>query len=296
MIQVQQLTKVYGQTVAIRDLAFEVERGEIVGFLGPNGAGKSTTMRILAGALGATSGTARVGGIDVFEDPIAVKRIVGYLPEFPPLYLEMTVREYLRFAGRIKGAEDPRGAAERVVGQVGLTQVAHRPIQHLSKGFRQRVGIAQALVHSPQVLILDEPASGLDPAQRVEIRTLIRDLSQGEVTVILSTHVLPEVEAICDRALVIHQGQLKSVDALNNRGQGMQVLLTVAEPTDQTRTALHGVGGVEAVEDLGEGRFRVEATDDVRRQIASAAMAYGLLELTGRASLEEAYLKLTGAD
>ena len=296
MIQVQQLTKVYGETVAVRDLDFEVERGEIVGFLGPNGAGKSTTMRILAGALGATSGTARVGGIDVFEDPIAVKRIVGYLPEFPPLYLEMTVREYLRFAGRIKGADDPRAAAERVVGQVGLSAVAHRPIQHLSKGFRQRVGIAQALVHSPQVLILDEPASGLDPAQRVEIRHLIETLSQGDVTVILSTHVLPEVEAICDRAIVIHQGQLVSVDAQQSQGAAMRIHLTLAEPTDQTRTALHAVPAVSAVEDLGEGRFRVEVDRDVRRELASAAVRYGLIELTGRASLEEAYLKLTGAD
>nr|MBX2801334.1 ABC transporter ATP-binding protein [Myxococcales bacterium] len=194
MIRVEQLTKVYGATTAVEDLTFAVDRGEIVGFLGPNGAGKSTTMRMLCGSLGATRGRALIADIDVLERPREVKRLVGYLPEVPPLYPEMTVRAYLRFCAQLKSAPSPVQGVERVMEQVGLTDVAHRLIDHLSKGYRQRVGLAQALVHEPRVLVLDEPASGLDPAQRVEIRQLVRDLSQGDVTVVLSTHVLSEVE------------------------------------------------------------------------------------------------------
>jgi ABC-2 type transport system ATP-binding protein len=295
MIQVRQLTKDYGATRAIDRIDFQVEKGEIVGFLGPNGAGKSTTMRILAGALGATSGEALVGGVDVFSDPRRVKRMVGYLPEVPPLYTDMTVTDYLRFCGRIKSAKDPKRAADRVISQIGLNDVAGRLIDHLSKGYRQRVGIAQALVHQPSVLILDEPASGLDPAQRVEIRSLVRDLSDGETTVILSTHVLSEVEAICDRVVVINEGCIAgqgSMDELS--GSGTSVLLRVAQPESTLEASLQSVAGVTSVTNLGEGQFRIVATRDVRADLAHRAVASGLLELGASRALEDTYLQLTG--
>lgn len=296
MIQVEQLTKVYGVTRAIEGLEFQIERGEIVGFLGPNGAGKSTTMRILAGALGATGGRARINGIDVFEDPIAVKRIVGYLPEVPPLYTDMTVRSYLRYAARLKRADHPKKAADAAIDHVGLREVSHRLIDHLSKGFRQRVGIAQALVHGPRVLILDEPASGLDPAQRVEIRQLVRDLAQGDVTVILSTHVLPEVEAICDRAIIINKGRIVASDTLDGLARaGASVTLTVGRPDPELRSKLGNIDGVQDVQDLGEGTLVVSSTRDVRSDVATVAVAYELLALSGQRALEEAYLLATAS-
>lgn len=297
MIDVAQLTKVYGATRAIDRLSFTIGKGEIVGFLGPNGAGKSTTMRILAGALGATSGAAKVGGIDVLEDPRSVKRLVGYLPERPPLYTEMTVRGFLQFVARIKGAEKPKQRVEELIERVGLVPVAHRLIEHCSKGYRQRVGIAQALVHDPSVLILDEPASGLDPAQRVQIRSLVQELSEGDVTVILSTHVLPEVEAVCDRVIIIDQGVIKlegQVDNLDGSGQAVSVL--VADYTPMLKSDLSALEGVVAVEDTGKGRVHVSATGDVRAEVARVAVAYGLLELKTQHALEDVFLKLTRED
>lgn len=294
MIQVEKLTKVYGGTTAIDHLDFKVEKGEIVGFLGPNGAGKSTTMRILAGSLGATDGRALIGGVDVFKNPRGVKQLLGYLPEFPPLYVDMTVREYLRFCARVKRARDPKQAVERVVEQVGLKDVAHRLIDHLSKGYRQRVGLAQALVHSPQVLILDEPSSGLDPAQRVEIRELVKSLSKGDTTVILSTHVLPEIEAICDRVIIIHKGRIVAQDSVERlAGAGTSVALRVARPSEGLVRRISGVPGVLGVEDAGEGRFRIAAERDVREQIASVAVEDGLLELGAHRALEDVFLQLT---
>ena len=180
MIEVERLTKRYGGTHAIRDVSFSVAKGEVVGFLGPNGAGKSTTMRIISGALGATAGTAKVAGHDVAENPRAVQALLGYAPETPPVYGNMTVRDYVAFAASIKGVADVPGATDAALGKVGLTGVAGRLIDNLSKGYKQRVGLAQALVHNPQVLVLDEPTSGLDPAQRVEIRNLIAELAHGE--------------------------------------------------------------------------------------------------------------------
>lgn len=295
MIHVEQLTKVYGSTVAIRNLEFQIERGEIVGFLGPNGAGKTTTMRILAGALGATAGTARVGGIDVFDDPVAVKRIVGYLPEVPPLYPEMTVRGYLRFAARIKRAEKPNDSVEQQIDRVGLAPMAHRAIAHLSKGYRQRVGIAQALVHQPKVLILDEPASGLDPAQRVEIRQLVSELARGDVTVILSTHVLPEVEAICDRAIIVSDGQIvaqDTIDALS--AAGSEISLVVARPDPDLVARLTAIEGVAAVRQTAPGQYVLSASEDVRELVAHASVGCGLLEMQGRRALEDVYLRVTG--
>jgi ABC-2 type transport system ATP-binding protein len=294
MIQVQNLTKIYGATPAIEHLDFSVEKGEIVGFLGPNGAGKTTTMRILAGSLGATGGNALIGGVDVFRDPRTVKQMVGYLPETPPLYADMTVRSYLRFCARVKHAENPRRAVEDVIERVGLKTVSHRLIGHLSKGFRQRVGLGQALVHSPRVLILDEPASGLDPAQRVEIRELVRELSAGDVTVVLSTHVLPEVEAICKRVIIIDQGQIIAQDDVTNlQGGGRSIRLRVARPPEDGVEKLLGIEGVGAVARPEDDLFQVEAASDVREEVARVAVDWGLLELGSRRGLEDVYLQLT---
>ncbi len=219
MIQAKGLSKRYGDLVAVDDVSFSVARGEVVGFLGPNGAGKTTTMRLLTGYLPATDGTAEIAGFDIFSDPIQARRAIGYLPETPPLYPEMTVRSFLEYVARIKDVEraNRREAVDRAIERTALTQVSRQVIGTLSKGFRQRVGLAQAIVHNPPVLILDEPTAGLDPLQIREIRTLIAELtapSQGDTqhTVILSTHILAEVDAICRRVILIHQGR-KVVDA-----------------------------------------------------------------------------------
>jgi ABC-2 type transport system ATP-binding protein len=215
MIEVQHLTKRYRDRVAVDDLTFTVEEGEILGFLGPNGAGKSTTMKILTGFLPPSAGTARVGGFDVFEQPLEVKRRIGYLPETPPLYPEMTVRGYLKFVASLKGlpGRGLKNEVERVAGLTGVTHVLERVIQNLSKGYKQRVGIAQALLGSPPVLILDEPTEGLDPTQRAEIRALIKGLA-GKHTVILSTHILPEVTMTCEKVLIINQGKIVAYDEI----------------------------------------------------------------------------------
>jgi ABC-2 type transport system ATP-binding protein len=220
MIEVSHLTKRYRDRVAVDDLSFSVEEGELLGFLGPNGAGKTTTMRVLTGFLPASSGLVKVAGHDVFEEPLEVKRRIGYLPETPPLYPEMTVRGYLRFVATLRGVRRGQLATEldRVADATGTTSVMRRVIQNLSKGFRQRVGIAQALLGSPPVLILDEPTEGLDPIQRAEVRRLIKGLG-GKHTVILSTHLLPEVTMTCDKVLILHQGRLVAFDAISALGQ-----------------------------------------------------------------------------
>ncbi|NOJ81729.1 ABC transporter ATP-binding protein [Myxococcus xanthus] len=216
MIEVQHLTKRYRDRVAVDDLTFQVEAGEILGFLGPNGAGKSTTMKILTGFLPPSEGVVRVGGFDVEAQPLEVKRRIGYLPEMPPLYVEMTVRGYLRFVASLKGLSGSalKAELERVAALMGVTHVMDRVIQNLSKGYKQRVGIAQALLGSPPVLILDEPTEGLDPAQRAELRALIKGLA-GKHTVILSTHILPEVTMTCQKVLIIHQGKMAAYDDIS---------------------------------------------------------------------------------
>jgi ABC-2 type transport system ATP-binding protein len=215
MIHVSNLTKYYGDYAAVRDVSFDVPAGQVVGFLGPNGAGKSTTMRILAGYLTATSGQARIAGIDVFWDPVAVRQKIGYLPENCPLYPEMRVGEYLTYRGGIKGLHGGacRKAVERVLGRCWLTDVRRQLIGTLSKGYRQRVGLADAILHDPPVLILDEPTAGLDPGQIRETRQLIRDLGQRH-TVLLSTHILSEVEMTCDQAIIINRGQVAAAGRL----------------------------------------------------------------------------------
>jgi ABC-2 type transport system ATP-binding protein len=217
MIEVRNLTKRYGDVTAIRDVSFSVASGEILGFLGPNGAGKTTTMRILTGYMPASGGTATVDGFDVFEDSFEVRKRIGYLPENPPLYSDMTVEAYLHFVARIKGV--PRNAiaaaTERAEEVCGLTEVRQRLTGHLSKGFRQRVGLAQALIHDPPVLVLDEPTIGLDPRQIIEIRKLIRDLA-GNRTVILSTHILPEVSQICEKVVILAAGRIALEERMEN--------------------------------------------------------------------------------
>jgi len=215
MIEVEHLVKSYRELKAVDDISFQVQSGEILGFLGPNGAGKTTTMRILTGVLPPTSGKAKVCGFDVFENPIEVKRRIGYLPENPPVYTDMTARAYLRFVASIKGVprKSRENEVERVAAKTSCTQFLHRVIGNLSKGQRQRVGLAQALLGDPEVLILDEPTVGLDPAQIIEVRELIKSLA-GKHTIVLSTHILPEVTAICQKALIIAQGRVVAYDTL----------------------------------------------------------------------------------
>jgi ABC-2 type transport system ATP-binding protein len=220
MIEVQHLTKRYGDLTAVSDVSFSVPSGQILGFLGPNGSGKTTTMRIITGFLPATSGTVKVAGFDIFDDSFEARKRIGYLPETPPLYNDMTVTAYLRFVARIKGmsrAEIP-DALDRALTRCGLTQVAHRVAGHLSKGYRQRVGLAQAIIHNPTVLVLDEPTVGLDPQQIIEIRSLIKDLA-GSHTVVLSTHILPEVAQVCEKVVIINAGRVVMEDLLANLTQ-----------------------------------------------------------------------------
>jgi ABC-2 type transport system ATP-binding protein len=216
MIQTRGLTKTYGDLDAIRDVTFEVEKGKIVGFLGPNGAGKSTTMKILTGFMPATRGTATVAGFDVFEQPMEVKRRVGYLPETPPVYPDLTVHEYLKFVGKLKGLRGEKLASdiERVINKVALTAVIDRLIRNISKGYQQRTGFAQALLGNPEVLILDEPTVGMDPRQIGEVRGIIKELA-GDHTVLLSTHILSEVIATCDRVIIISKGSIVADDSLD---------------------------------------------------------------------------------
>jgi ABC-2 type transport system ATP-binding protein len=222
MIEVRNLTKRYGDVVAIRDVSFTAATGQILGFLGPNGAGKTTTMRVITGFMPATSGTVKVAGYDIFDDSFEVRKRIGYLPESPPLYNDMTVTAYLRFVGRIRGVPKAElgESVDRVLRTCGLAEVTDRVIGHLSKGFRQRVGLAQALVHNPGVLVLDEPTIGLDPRQIIEIRKLIQELS-GERTVILSTHILPEVTQLCEKVVIINEGRIAVEDTLANLTQNM---------------------------------------------------------------------------
>ena len=295
MIEVKNLTRRFGGLTAVNDLSFTVGQGDIVGFLGPNGAGKSTTMRMLTGSLGITEGSVTIAGHDISSNARAAQRIIGYLPETPPLYLNMTVRSYLRFCAKIRRTPSPNKAADHVIDRVDLGAVAGRLIKHLSKGFRQRVGVAQALVHQPRLLILDEPTSGLDPQQRVEIRSLIAELAQGDVTVVLSTHILPEVEAVCGRVIILHKGKIVAQDTLAGlSGADQAIRVTVARPSDSVGNALSELPGVVKVQLLAEGTYRVEATDDVRESVAACAVNFGLLEMgRDQAGLEDVFLNLT---
>jgi ABC-2 type transport system ATP-binding protein len=307
VIEVQHLTKRYGPFTAVDDVSFRVERGEILGFLGPNGAGKTTTMRVLTGAMPPTEGRAIVAGFDVLDQPLEAKRRTGYLPETPPLYPDMSVRDYLDFVAKIKGVPraDRRARVVGVMERTRVTDMAKRLCGKLSKGYRQRVGLAQALLHNPDVLILDEPTAGLDPKQIIETRQLIKELG-GNHTVILSTHILPEVSQTCHRVVIINRGHVVAVDTPDNltarlRGSESMYVQVDAGGAD-VKAALERVPGVTRVA-LAEARgtiigFEVdsEAGRDVRRALAQAIVTpgWGLLELRPmRMSLEEIFLSLT---
>jgi len=310
MIEAKDLTKRFGGRAAVDGVTFSIGKGEVVGFLGPNGAGKSTTMRMLTGYLPPSSGEARVGGLDVTAAPLATRAAIGYLPENNPLYEDLRVCEYLSFRAALKGVPRGRraGRIDTVVGLAELGEVRGRIIGACSKGFRQRIGLADALLSDPPVLILDEPTVGLDPAQVVHVRELIKTLAQDH-TVVLSTHILPEVEAICSRAMILHRGHLLydgPVADLRRGLQGPALLVTASGDAEAVRTCLASVPGVVSVEPLavpadGRPRFRVRSGDgsDVREDLfwTCARANVALVEMvTESVSLEEAFLSLTTRD
>ncbi len=301
MIEVQDLTKYYGPLLAVSQLNFQVAAGEIVGFLGPNGAGKTTTLKILAGFLSPTSGTARINGYDCVSESLQVRRSLGYLPENVAIYPDMTVNQFLQFAVRTKGvqAKDETREITRVEDACGLEEVRNKLVGALSKGYRQRLGLAQALVNSPPLLILDEPTIGLDPSQIVEIRTLIKNL-EGAHTVVLSSHILPEVSQLCHRVIIINRGQIVASDTPGNLsrqlGQGARIHLTVRGPEAEVAAALKSVSGVNLVTPQGEGGYLVTGNElELRPQLARLVVQQGweLLELkTQEFTLEEVFLNL----
>jgi ABC-2 type transport system ATP-binding protein len=309
LIEVQHLTKRYGRVTAVDDLTFRVERGEILGFLGPNGAGKTTTMRILTGYMPATEGKAVVAGFDVFEQPVEAKRRTGYLPETPPLYPEMTVREYLQFVAKIKtkglSSSERKNRVEESMRRTRVDDMGNRHCGKLSKGYRQRVGLAQAILHNPEVLILDEPTAGLDPKQIIETRQLVKELA-GTHTIVLSTHILPEVSQTCDRVVIINKGRVVAVDTPANltarlRGSETMFVQIDAGGVDArpVLAALPGVLGV-TVSETHDGAVSYEINSergrDIRRELARTVVTsgWGLLELRpSRMSLEEIFLSLT---
>jgi len=315
MIKVEGLTKRYARTVAVDNISFEVEKGQIVGFLGPNGAGKTTTMRVLTCFLPPTSGTANVAGFDVLENPIEVKKRIGYLPETPPIYPEMEVDEYLTFVGKLKGISsgDIKRRVDEVAGRCAIGDVRKKLIGKLSKGYRQRVGLAQAIIHNPDVLILDEPTSGLDPKQIIEIRELLKSLA-GEHTIVLSTHILSEVEHSCERVIIISQGKLVAIDSvtnLTNRLRGSEAVALEIEPLEgrpnpvEVQQRLEQVSGVSRVlmKDSKNGRinFEVESLQgrsiraDLARSVVQSGWNLSELRAVGL-SLEDIFLQLTAAE
>ncbi len=306
MIEVQHLTKRYGPFTAVDDVSFRVEKGEILGFLGPNGAGKTTTMRVLTGYMPPTDGTALVAGYDVFGQPIEAKRRTGYLPETPPLYPDMTVRDYLMFVARIKGVPrtERTSRVQTTMERTRIADMASRQCGRLSKGYKQRVGLAQAVLHNPDVLILDEPTAGLDPNQIIETRRLIKELG-GDHTIILSTHILPEVSQTCQRVVIINKGKVVAVDTPANltsrlRGSETMYLQVDANGADVV-PALEAVAGVSRVTPAGTPgvtAFEVDSATghDIRRELAATVVTrgWGLLELRPmRMSLEDIFLHLT---
>ena len=312
MIKVEHLTKKYGEVLALDDLSFEIEEGQVYGFLGPNGAGKSTTMNIMTGCLSATAGSVTIGGHDVFEEPDAAKRLIGYLPEQPPLYMNETPLEYLRFVGEAKGLHGAELTAQinEVAEQAGTSDVMRQRIGDLSKGYRQRVGIAQALLGEPRVIILDEPTVGLDPIQIIEIRDLIRSLGQSH-TVILSSHILSEVQAICDKILIIAHGRLVAFDTPAKLEERLaatgELSLTTDVSLDAARQALAGVKTLAEVLPLvstdGFTHLRLRASQEdlyaTAREVffAFAERRLAILELRlNKASLEDVFLELTDTD
>jgi ABC-2 type transport system ATP-binding protein len=303
MIEVKELTKKYGERLAVDHISFSVKRGEILGFLGQNGAGKSTTMKILTGFMPATSGTASVAGFDVFENPYEVKKRIGYLPETPPIYLELLVSEYLDFVANLRGipGAQKKQKMDAVIERCQLGEVRNRLIGNLSKGYKQRVGLAQALIHDPEVLILDEPTVGLDPKQVSEARGLIKSL-RSERTVIYSTHILSEVAATCDRIIIIDQGRIVSQESINSLGAtGLtaKTELVVQRSSESVVRAILGVKGVQNVQSLSNGKERIivesDASEEIMAEIAKVTVASGagLIRMSPvQLALEDYYLNL----
>jgi len=308
LIQVENLTKIYGQHVAVDSINFKVEPGEILGFLGPNGAGKSTTMNILTGYISATGGRALINGIDILEEPEEAKRMIGYLPEFPPLYGDMTVTEYLDFVSDIKNIKgaDKKKSMEKIMDLVKISDVRGRLIKNLSKGYKQRVGLAQALIGNPRVLILDEPTVGLDPKQIIEIRNLIKQLGKDH-TIILSSHILPEVSAVCERVIIINKGKIVASDTPENLSKGLgnssKLNLRIAGQEKQVLKAIQELPGVkyaeaQGVREPGTIDVIVEADPsvDIRKPLfnAMSRASYPILMMKSMdMTLEDIFLQVT---
>ena len=310
MLEVKNLVKRYGSKYAVNDISFTVERGEIVGFLGPNGAGKSTTMNIVTGYLSSTSGTASIDGHEILEDPIAAKSCIGYLPEHPPLYMDMTVKEYLNFVYDLKKVKLPREKhIQEICDTVKISHVYDRMIRNLSKGYKQRVGVAQALLGNPQMLILDEPTVGLDPNQIIEIRNLIKDLGKNH-TIILSSHILSEVQAVCDRVIVINDGKLIADDTPDHLSRAMSsetgLAVRLEGPVTEVTNAIRELENVDSCNPMGEKEkgvfeYMIEPKDekDIRRDVFALAAEKNWPILSMRSTemtLEEIFLKLTSGE
>jgi ABC-2 type transport system ATP-binding protein len=308
VIEVEHVSKVYNGRKVVDDVSFKVEKGEVLGFLGPNGAGKTTTMRILTCYMPSTEGTAKVAGYDVFEESIEVRKRIGYLPENPPLYPEMTVSSYLNFVAKIKGARSNqrKSQVDDVIGKCSLGDVRDRIIGKLSKGYKQRVGLAQALLNNPEVLILDEPTIGLDPKQIHEVRSLIKSLASTH-TVILSTHILPEVSMTCNRVVIIHKGKVVAMDTPEGLARQLKgaerISLTVDGPAEDVRNKIQAIEGVISIQTSAEPAgslttYTVECqlNSDLRRALAATIVSsgWGLLDLRGISmSLEDVFINLT---
>jgi len=307
MIEIQGLSKRYGNHVAVDNISFTVNKGEILGFLGPNGAGKSTTMNIITGYISSTEGTVKIDGYDILEQPAEAKKRIGYLPEHPPLYMDMTVREYLNFVYEIKKAEQNRKAhLDEIMDLVKIGDVQNRLIKNLSKGYQQRVGLAQALVGSPEVLILDEPTVGLDPKQIIEIRNVITDLGKDH-TIILSSHILPEVSAICERVIIINKGRIVAIDTPENLSKVLmnesRLLVRIAGPENQVLNILKEIDGIKYVDSQGEKErdtidyiIEAESNVDIRKPLfyALSNHQYPIMMMKSmNLSLEEIFLQLT---
>ena len=307
MIEVRNLTKHYGDKIAVNDISFTVEDGEILGFLGPNGAGKSTTMNMLTGYISSTSGTALINGIDILDDPIKAKANIGYLPEIPPLYIDMTVKSYLNFIFDLKNCKLPRKAHLSDICELcKVTDVKDRIIKHLSKGYKQRVGLAQALIGNPPVLVLDEPTVGLDPKQIIEIRNLIKKLGRTH-TVILSSHILSEIQAVCDRVIIINKGEIAADDTADNLSKKIsadhRLIVRIEGKKDEILYELRKIPGIKYVRadmerEPGVYEYEMEAEEgtDLRREVNKVVQEHGwaiLLMKSSELTLEDIFLKIT---
>ena len=303
MIEVKNLTRYYGTRRAINNISFQIEKGEVVGFLGPNGAGKSTTMNIISCILSASSGSAKINGFDTFEQSLEIRKIIGYLPETPPLYSDMIVADYLNFAAGIRGVDTKRisSSVDRVIEKCSLKDVGHRIIGRLSKGYQQRVGLAQAMVHDPEILILDEPTIGLDPIQIIEIRKLIQELTT-EHTIILSSHILPEITQICKRVIIINDGEIAAVDSLGGLAASLRksdrLSLTVRNSENNVIEKLNGLDQIISATNGGGNQYLIECalSSNLQDEIAKLALEnnWGIVELKPVSmTLEDIFLKLT---